>query len=324
MPATRRTLMASAIALATPRLALAQAEDWPRRPIRMIVPYAPGGGADLTTRILCEAIRPMLGQPIIVENRAGTNGVVGSEAVARSAPDGYTLVTVTNGHLANRYVMQSLPFDPLRDFTPIAMISNYPMMLAAGAAAPFGDLKGLLDYARAHPRDVSYGTSTAVSSFVGQSFARLSGVEMTEIPYRGGGPMMTDLIAGVLQVGWGSPETVLAQMSSGRLRILGISSTTRMQAAPEVPTIQEVGPKGFDHTAWIGFFGPAKLPPEIPARIAAALQQAVQNPATRQRLQEMGNLGIIEGPDAFRERNIREDQAWDKAAREGLLTRITG
>jgi tripartite-type tricarboxylate transporter receptor subunit TctC len=290
----------------------------------MILPYAPGGGSDITTRLLCEAIRPILGQPFIVESRPGANGVVGSEAVARAAPDGYTLATLTSGHIANRYVMPSLPFDPVRDFMPIAMVSNYPMMLAASTAAPFRTLREMVDYARANPRAVSYGTSTAVSSYVGQSFARLSGAEMTEIPYRGGGPMMTDLIAGILNVGWGSPETVLAQMSSGKLRAIGVSSRQRLPVLPDVPAIQEVGLGDFNHTAWIGFYGPARLPPEIPARLNAALQQVVQEPALRQRLQDMGNLGVIEGPEAFARRAVQDDEDWAKAAKAGLLQRITG
>jgi tripartite-type tricarboxylate transporter receptor subunit TctC len=315
----RRGVLAAA--LLAPAIARAQPEDWPRRPIRIVVPFAPGGGTDLATRLLAEGMRPALGQPVIVENRPGANGVVGSEAVARAPPDGYLLVSVTSGHVTNRYVMPNLPYHPVRDFTPVAMLVSYPIVLVAGAAVPYADLAGLIAHARSHPRGVSYGTSTAVNSYVGHVFARTLGAEMVEVPYRGGGPMMTDLIAGNLDLGWASPESALSQMNSGRLKILAITTRERLPLLGAVPTIAEAGFPEFDFAAWVGLYGPANLPPAIPVRLHAALEAAMAQPAIRGRIIEMGNYGVIEGPARFAERTRSDDARWSRAAQEGLLTR---
>lgn len=317
----RRVLIGAGTAgLVAPRIAFAQ-EEWPQRPIRIIVPYSPGGGTDLITRVLAEAMRPSLGQPIVVENQAGANGVIGSDQVARAPADGYLYVSVTSGHLTNRYVMPNMPFHPVDDFTPVALLAAYPMVLVASSAAPFTDLRGLIAYARANPGRVSFGTSTALNSYVGHLFARQTRTEMTEVPYRGGGPMMADLIAGHLNVGWGSPESALSQMNSGRIRIIGVSTRERLPLLRDVPSISEAGVPDFDFMGWVGLYGPANLPEQILVRMNAALDVAIAQPAIHQRIITMGNYGNVEGAVAFAARTRADDARWSRAAQEGLLQR---
>ncbi|MBR0650149.1 tripartite tricarboxylate transporter substrate binding protein [Roseomonas terrae] len=314
----RALLSAGAAALALPVPAVAQ-QEWPQRPIRIVVPYAPGGGTDLVSRLLAEAMRHDLGQPVIIENRPGGNGVVGTDQVARSPADGYTQVAVTNGHLLSPYVTPSLPFDPVRDFTPVALLAAYPIVLVSRLGLPFRDLRGLIAFARANPDGVSHGTSTPLSSSIGNLFARQIGAKMTEVPYRGGGPMMTDLIAGHLDVGWASPESALSQMGSGRLRIIGVTSRERLPLLSDVPSISEADLPDFEFTGWVGLYAPAGLPAAIARRMNAALRAAVTQQEVRRRIIQMGNYDFVEDAEAFAARTHRDAERWNKAAREGLL-----
>ena len=322
MPAPmRRALLTSALAgLALP--ALAQAPAWsPSRPIRVIVPYSPGGGTDLHMRVLAEAMRPLLGQPVVVENRAGANGVIGSEIVARAEPDGHTLVDVTGGHVTNRYAMPSMPFDPIRDFTPITLLSSYGMALIGATAAPFQDLRGLLAYARANPGKLNFGTTTAFNSAALAELARLGNVQVEEVPYRGGGPMLNDMVAGHLFAGWSSPQTVVPHLASGRMRILGITSTRRSALLPDVPTIAEAGVPGYEFNAWTALLGPAGMPAPIVQRLHAAIAEACADPTVRSRLNALGADGEVAGPEELA-RVMREDDArWAAAAARGMVLR---
>jgi tripartite-type tricarboxylate transporter receptor subunit TctC len=317
----RRTVLAAAgLSLAIPRVGRAQ-ERWPNRPIRIIVPYAPGGGTDIVTRRFAEAMRQTLGQPVVVENRSGANGVIGSELVARSNPDGYTLASVTVSHVYNRHIMPSVTIDPVRDFTAVSMLVSYPLVIIASTKAPFQDFRGMIEYARANPGHLTYGTTVANSSYAGASLARAAGVSMTEVPYSGGAPLATDLISGTLHTGWGSPENALIQMKSGLIRILAQSGKDRLPALSEVPTISEMGYPDFEMLGWVGLYGPARLPAAISARIHEAVMQAASNPTMRERLLEMGNYGVVEGPEPFAARTRRESTEIGRAVERGLLPR---
>lgn len=329
MHAQRRHLLARGlaaaglVATAPARPATAQrpaaAPAFPNRPIRVIVPYAAGGGTDLTTRLLMDAIRPALGQPIVVEARPGANGLIGSEIVARAEPDGHTLVAVTSGHVLNRYTMPATPFDPVRDFAAVSLMTRFALVLVGGTGTPFTDMRGAIAHARAHPGRLTIGSTTALGSATAQDFARAAGLIVTEVPYRGGGQMMLDIVAGTVDTGFTSPQTATPHLSSGRMRILGISSRTRAVQLPDVPTIAESGVEGFESTSWFGLLGPAGLPLPVAQRIHDAIAAAMADPAIRARAIELGCDGVVEGPEAFAA-IIREDDArWARAAREGLL-----
>ncbi len=318
---TRRTVLAAAgLSLAMPRAGHAQ-ERWPNRPIRIVVPYAPGGGTDIVTRLFAEAMRQTLGQPVVVENRPGANGVIGSELVARSEPDGYTLVSVTAGHVYNRHMMPNVAIDPVTDFTAISMIVSYPLVLIASSKAPFQDFHEMIEYAHANPGHLTYGTTVSNSSYAGAWLARAAGVTMTEVPYRGAAPMITDMITGSLHTGWASPESALSQMKGGLLRILAQSGKDRLPALSEVPAISEMGYPDYEMLGWVGLYGPARLPAAISARIHEAVTRAVSMPAMRERLLDMGNYGVVEGPERFAERTRRENAEIGRAAERGLLPR---
>ncbi|HYI83441.1 MAG TPA: tripartite tricarboxylate transporter substrate binding protein, partial [Acetobacteraceae bacterium] len=199
MPTARRALLAAPL-LGYAAEARGQ-PAWPNRPVRFLVPYPPGGGTDVLARAIAEALRPHLPQPIVVENRPGAQGAIGSEVIARSEPDGHNLLIATSTHTLNKYQLQQIAYDPLRDFTPVDKLTTQTLVLATGASQPFSDLSGLLRLARAQPGRLGFGATEALTAFAGHEFNRLAGVRMEEIQYRGGGLMLNDLIAGHLPVG---------------------------------------------------------------------------------------------------------------------------
>jgi tripartite-type tricarboxylate transporter receptor subunit TctC len=251
----RRSLLVAAGAaapgaLAAPSSPRAQAA-WPARPVRLVVPYAASGGTDILARALGEAMRPALAQPIVVENRAGAAGVIGSEIVARTEPDGHTLLAVVSTHVTNRHTMDRLPYDPIRDFTPIAVLTRNTMVCVASAAQAFDSFRGMLDHARANPGRVGTGSTEALSSFIGQEIARRAGVEMPDIAYRSGGLLMNDIVAGHLPSGWTSTASATPHMQTGRARVLAASTATRTPFFPDAPTVQEAGFPDFDFAGWV-------------------------------------------------------------------------
>ncbi|MDQ1081851.1 tripartite tricarboxylate transporter substrate binding protein [Pseudoroseomonas cervicalis] len=321
-PLRRRGLLAAGLAtpLALARPSLAQ-PAWPQRPVRLLVPYSPGGGTDIFARALAEGLSQALGQTVLVENRAGANGAIGSEMVARAEPDGSVFLVDTGSLVMNRYVMPSLSYEALRDFAPVSLLSRYPLLLTASVKAPFGDVAGLVAAARAAPRSIGFGTSDAAISYAGNLFTRLAGIEMVEVSYRGAAPILNDLVAGHLPTGWNSTVAAAQHLAAGRIRALGVTTTARTPLLPEVPTLQEAGVPGYDFAGWYAMVGPAGLPPAIAARMHEAVLAALEMPRVRERLLSIGaDLGTL-GPAplaAF----LREDDArWAEAARQGLITR---
>ena len=320
-PLHRRRLLAAlpAAPFLAPRGLQAQG-SWPQRPVRLLVPYAPGGGTDIFARSIAEGLSQVLGHNVLVENRPGANGSIGSEVVARAEPDGHLLLVDTGSHVMNTYVM-SLPYRPLRDFAPVSLLSRYPLLLTASAAAPFRDVAGLVAAAKAAPRSIGFGTSDAAISYAGNLFTRLAGIEMVEVPYRGAAPILNDLVAGHLPTGWNSTVAATQHLAAGRIRALGVTTTARTPLLPEVPTLAEAGVTGYDFAGWYAMVGPAALPAPIAARMHEAVVQALQLPRVRERLTAIGaDLGVLNPTElaAF----LREDDArWAQASRDGLITR---
>jgi tripartite-type tricarboxylate transporter receptor subunit TctC len=319
MPLGRRTLLAVPALLApyAQRPALAQA--WPSRPIRLIVPYATGGGTDLLARAVAEALRPALPHPVVVENRAGGAGVIGSELVARAEPDGHTLMAVVSTHIANRYFLPSLPYDPIKDFTPVALLSRNTMVLVTGAAQPYADLRAMLDYARRNPGRVGTGSTESLSSFIGQELARRANVEMADVQYRSGGQLMNDIVAGHLPVGWTSTASAMPHMQTGRVRVLAVSTATRTPFFPDVPTAQEQGLADFDLSGWVGLYGPAGLPEAVVARLQEALTRAFADETLKQRFTTMGIEPDLRPAAGLVQAAQREDRLWAAAAAAGHI-----
>jgi tripartite-type tricarboxylate transporter receptor subunit TctC len=319
MAMTRRGALGAAGLLATPRLALAQFA-WPSRPVTIIVPYAPGGGTDIFARAVAEGMREAIGQPVVVENRAGANGVVGGEYVMRSVPDGHMLMVATGAHVINRYSMPHIPFDPVKDFTPISMLSGFPLVLAANAKLPFGDIAGLIAAARARPGSIAFSSTEAATSYAGNAFARQAGIQLIEVPYRGSGPQLNDLVAGHVPLGVTSTVAVLQHVAAGTVKVLAVTSTKRSALLPQVPTMAEAGLPGYEFNGWYGMYAPPGMPAALAQRVYGAVQEALARPAIGQRLLELGADLATLGPEPFAVFLERDNRRWAEAAAAGLVT----
>lgn len=310
----RRALLAAPAAWATP--ALAQEAPWPNRTIRIIVPYPPGGGSDVTARLVAPGIQAALGQSVVIDNRAGATGVVGTEAVARSAPDGYTLLLVDLPHTVVPHLMPNLPFDPVADFSAVSLVGVAPMILFANPRLPARDAKAFAELARVRPD----GYSIALAGIGGNThlmselFQRVTGTKLVQVPYRGSGPSITDLAAGQVQVAFTTMLTAAPFLQNGTIKALGVATTERMAELPDTPTFRE---QGIDLVAahWWGLLAPAGTPQPIVDRIAAAVASSVQDPAIRPRMATMGLIPQATGPAAF-SALIRSDLArWGELVR---------
>jgi tripartite-type tricarboxylate transporter receptor subunit TctC len=314
----RRPLLLAPAALAMPAPIAAQ-PAWPSRPVRVIVPYAASGGTDILARALGEALRPTLPQPFVVENRAGAAGVVGSEAVARAEPDGHTLLVVVSTHVMNRYHLPSMPYDAIRDFTPIAMLTRNTMVLVAAANQPFDSLRAMVDHAKRNPGRVGTGSTEALSSFIGQELARRAGVEMPDVAYRSGGQLMNDIVAGHLPTGWTSTVSAAPHMQTGRVRILAVSTAQRSAFFPDVPTASEQGVTEFDLSGWVAMLGPPRMDPALVAQIGATVRRVFDDAAFQQRLVALGVERDFRPAPALLEAMQRDDRIWAAAALAGHI-----
>jgi len=299
--ATRRLLLAAAGAALLPLAALAQSAAFPSKPIRIVVPYAAGGGADANARLLAQPLSVLLGQPVIVENRPGASGVLAAQAVLQSPADGYTLLFDTFPYAVNA-VLRKLPFDPVKDLVPVSQAINMPNILVVPANAPYKTFKEFVAYARAHPGELNYASYGAGGSahLAAEMLKRDAGIQWVHVPYKGGAPAITDLLAGQVSAYFANPVSGLAYVQSGRLRALATTGTHRMEALPDVPTVQESGYKDFEVVEWNGFFAPVGTPQPVIARLAAAVHDATRQPEVRQRMLSMGIEPVGNTPQEFK------------------------
>jgi tripartite-type tricarboxylate transporter receptor subunit TctC len=313
----RRNLAAlAALPLAAP--AFAQ-PAWPSRPIRLVVPYAAGGGTDILARALGEALRPALPYPIVVENRAGAAGVVGTEAVLRSEPDGHTLTAVVSTHVMNRHVIAQMPFDPVKDVTPVAMLTRNTMGLVVSSALPFNTIPEMAAYARANPARLSTGSTEALSSYLGQELARRLRIDTPDVAYRSGGQLMNDIVAGHLPMGWTSTASIMPHMQTGRAKVIAVSTATRSPFFPNAAPAQEQGVADFDLAGWVALLAPPNMAPALANRIHDTAARAFGDEAFRQRLAALGIEADLRPPPALREAMEREDRIWAAARAAGHI-----
>jgi tripartite-type tricarboxylate transporter receptor subunit TctC len=297
---TRRALAASL--LAAPMLGrFARAQGFPSRPIRMVVPYPPGGGADTTARLLAEPMGAMLGQPVVVENRGGAGGSIGAAEVARSAADGHTLLLDAGAHVVNPAVLKGLSFDYARAFAPISQVTVLPQILLVKAALPARSVAEFVALAKARPDTLTYGSSgNATSSHLaGALFAQRAGITLVHVPYRGGGPAVQDLVAGNIDMHMGTVSSSLALAREGRIRALAVTHSARIPSLPDTPTIAESGFPGFELNEWNGLYAPAGTPEAALDGIHAAALHALTQPAVRARLDALGALAVGSSRIAF-------------------------
>jgi tripartite-type tricarboxylate transporter receptor subunit TctC len=297
----------------------ARADDYPSRPIRLIVPYAPGGGADAIGRIVTKRVSETIGQPIVIENRGGAGSILGTEAVAKAEADGYTLLVGQSGPISiNPAVYKNLRYDPVRDFAPVTMTTAYPYILVVNATLPVKTLAEFVALARAKPGEFNYGTTGvgAANHLVSELFCARAGLRMTHIPYRGTALAVGDLLAGQVTMVFADAVSSLPHIQAGTLRALAVSSRDRARIAPDVPTIAESGYPGFDAIGWHGILAPAKTPPAIVTRLNAEIVKALNDPATRALLEAQAMQIVGNSPDAFAA-FIKQDIAlWQSVARQ--------
>ncbi|WP_374297317.1 Bug family tripartite tricarboxylate transporter substrate binding protein [Sphingomonas sp.] len=316
----RALLPALAFAPLPPRRALAQAEWRPDRPIRIVVPFAPGGATDTTARLVGEAISAPLGQAVVVENRPGAGATIGAEHVARSAPDGYTLLLGTNTPMAGAPAMlPNLSYNPIRDFESIAIVTFSPNIATIHPSVPANTLQEFIAYARANPGRVSYGSSGLGSSqhIAGALLAHLAGLEMTHVAYRGGAPAALDLIAGRVQLVINPLIEVLSYVREGKIRPLGVTTRQRHPLFPDIPSIGDVLP-GYEVAAWQGLFAPAGTPRGALERISRVTVTVMNQPSMRRRVEELGSLPVAMGADEAASFLASEIPKWAE------LVRISG
>ena len=280
-------------ALAVIGLVLAEAclAQYPARPIRWVVPYTPAGITDSVTRIVTQKLEGSLGQPVVVENKPGANSIVGAEAVARSAPDGYTALTVIAAHAANATLYAGkLPFDPVKGFAPVSLVGVAPLILVVNNDFPAKDVKELVQYARANPGKVSFGSSGVGSAahLTTELLKQTAGIEMLHVPYKGTAPALTALLAGDIQVLVDVPITMLPQTRAGKVRALGLFAAKRIAGAPEVPTVAEAGGPAIDASTWVMFLVPAGTPTEVVARLSTETAKVLATPEIRARFEQLG------------------------------------
>ncbi|WP_020200405.1 MULTISPECIES: Bug family tripartite tricarboxylate transporter substrate binding protein [Cupriavidus] len=294
----KKTMMAAMLAMScaagfmlVQAPAQAQAQDYPSRPVRLVVPFGGGTSTDITARILGEAMAKKLGQPFVVENKAGAGGAIGTDYVAKSRGDGYTLTFGTVGTLAiNKALYRNLPYDPGKDFAYLAMPGYTPTLLVVRADAPYKTLAELVAYARANPDKLSFGSAGSGTSghLAGELLKSMAGISMTHVPFKEGGQALTAVLGGQVDFMFYHPVAVLPYLKAHKLRALAVSSQQRSVSAPEVPTVAESGYPGFDLTAWFMLAGPAGLDDEVRRRLAGAMQAVMQEPGVQKKLAEQG------------------------------------
>ena len=299
----------------------AGAQAFPTKPIRLIVTYPPGGGADLMARLVAPKMAEALGQPVVVENKAGASGQIGAAEVARAAPDGYTLMLDALSFAVNPSLYPKLPYEPAKAFTPIAVIVRFPNMLVVTPGFPPKDVKELIATAKARPGSIAFASSGNGSAqhLAGELFRQRAGVEITHIPYKGGGPALNDVMGGQVPMFFANMASGLAHVKGGKLRALAITGSKRSPALPDAPTMAEAGVPGYEVYEWNAIFAPAGTPAPVIAKISEAIGKAVQSQEFRERVAALGGELTGYGP-AESERFVREQtELWGKVVREGNI-----
>lgn len=272
----------------------AQAQEWPNSPIKLIIPFAPGGGNDGAGRLLAKAMEDRLKVPVVVENKAGANGTIAMNFLRQSKPDGYTVSLVSTGALDVNPWMMSLPYDPAKDFTYLGSIVKFPLYLAVLPSSGIKSVSDLVAKAKAEPGKVTYSSAGIGNSIhlAGALLAHMTGTQMTHVPYKGAGPAATALLGGEVTFTFGSGPSISSFADSGRVLLLGVSDTTRVAARGQVPTVEETGVKGFDSVSLAGVVGPAGLPPDIANKLSVTIKEIIDSPDMQQKILGLGMLPI--------------------------------
>lgn len=300
----------------------ARAQAWPSRPIRVVVPYPPGGFTDVTARLVAAKLQERLGQPVTVDNRPGANGIIGTDAVAKAAPDGTTFGVVIAAYAANTTLYPKLPYDPHKDLAAVSLIGLSPLVAAVNNDAPFKTARELVDFARAHPGKVSFASSGngSAAHLTTELLKAVTGTYMVHIPYRGAAAALTDLMGGQVQLFLDAASGLLSPGKAGKVRLIGVAADKRLPAAPDVPTFIEQGITGFTGSTWAGLLAPAGTPKEIVRRMSDEVAVIVRQDDVRARLEGMGTVPVGNSPEAFEKFIADETRKWGDVIRRAKVT----
>ena len=299
----------------------AAAQAWPAKPVKMVVTYPPGGTVDAVARVIAPKLSARLGQPVVIDNRAGAGGAIGGDLVAKSAADGYTVMLDASNHSQNPALRSKMPFDTLRDLAPVSLLVRVPNVLVANPAAPIADVKDLIAQAKARPEQINYASSGNGSAqhLAAELFGAMAGVRMTHVAYKGGGPALTDVMAGQVPVFFASLASSLPYIQGGKLRALAVTGKARSPVLPQVATVAEAGLAGYEVYEWNGVFVPAGTPAPVVDRLSRELAAVLREPDVRTRLEGMGAEVIGSTPaelDAFRRAELTK---WTQVAKTNRI-----
>ena len=316
MVVQRRALLAAMGAAALPLPLRAQA--WPAKPVRMIVPYPPGGPTDVIARIVAIRLSEALGQQVVLENKPGASGMIGAEQVARSAPDGYTLLANASIHVINPSLHAKTGFDAIEDFAPVTLLATVPLILVVNNDLPVRSVRELIAYARANPGKLNFGSSgnAAAPHLAGESFKLATGAPMQHVPYKGSAPALTDLIGGQVQLMFDSMPSAMPHVKAGKIRPLAVTTARRVAAVADLPTIAEAGVPGYDISTWYGVWAPKGTPREIVARLHAEIAKVLRLPEIRERFAALGAEPVGNTPEEFGAYCRTELAKWAKVVRD--------
>ena len=296
----------------------ALAQPYPSQPIKLIVPFTPGGTTDILARTVGQKLGEALKQPVIVENKPGAGGNIGADAVAKAKPDGYTLVMGTIGTQAiNASLYAKMPYDAARDFAPITLVAIVPNMLVVHPSVAAKSVAELVQLAKSKPGELNFASSSTGGSphLSGEMFKQMTGANIVHVPYKGSAPAVTDLLGGQVSMMFDNMPSVLPHVKAGKLRALGVTSARRSPAAPDIPTIAESGVPGYEVDSWFGILAPAGTPKEIVAKLNAEIVKILQRPEVRERLAEQGAVPVGDTPDQFAEHIRRETAKWARVVK---------
>jgi tripartite-type tricarboxylate transporter receptor subunit TctC len=316
---TKRHLFTSLAAIAamlciSAPLPVLAADAYPSRPVKIIVPYSAGGGTDVVTRVLAQRLSESMGQPFVVDNRPGADATIGPAIAAKAAPDGYTLLATSGvSFLITRSSMKDLPYDPMKDFAPVALFASVPMVLIGAPNLEPQDAKALVAMAKAGSKSLDYAGTDQMVFLATEQLAHGTGMKMQHIPYKGAGPALNDLLGGHVAVMLGSINSVLPHIKEGKIKAYAVTGSSRAGTLPNVPTVSESILPGYELTAWFGMFAPANTPPEIVEKIASEINAALKSADMKKQLDGMGADPTFLAPVAFRGFLVKEDDRWTRA-----------
>lgn len=296
--------------------ALAQAGKWPEKPVKIIVPFAAGGGTDLVARLIVPRLADRWKQTVIIDNKGGASGILGSEIVAKAPPDGYTLLITTSAHTINPYTTKVLPYDTERDFTPVTPLIQGAIAIVGSPKAGMDSMEKFMVAAKANPGKYQFGSTENTTRMVGELFRVKSGLKIENVAYKGAAPMMQELAGGHIPIGLTSPLTVMAHHRAGTLRMLAVSGDKRLPGLEDIPTIAEAGVPGVDTLAWFSLFGPGKMSPALANRMRDDVVAVLAEPEMQAKIRDLSSLPGGESPDAFAQRIKKELVTWQEVAKE--------